>query len=507
VESGELKSPISGFSSNNGNHKIDEKLKTMAAVERLPGYCSICWGKDGHRDMKLQQCSDCGVLYHNDCYGRVVEEGEEPQACWACQAVGTTVKGRTRDGRHKTVTIESRPTECCLCSVNLSDIPLAMHPIYDRPKGRPLILEGTEDRVAFCHTLCAFVIGANASTGGCVYGVHKNGNYEGITGEKFDDDLSIASEFDDTDEDCDPSWHHFVIVMTQTRENEVYLDAIRQHQEELCCFVCNQNDQPKHVLRIPVQCMCNGQTEWAEFRQCRRKNDHCFTAMHVGCAIWGRPEQWPLLRRVYFNAGTTTDAPVVSNVFCDAHAQELINRGIKASKYKRFPVVDQARKRLVKDAPALENDVENTVQANSLSAKKESAEEGLESRPTNQEEEHQSHKRQRQSHLSKDQVEHTANPSVNGKTSQQSIELYASIMNEIKEKHESKTYASLDHILEATESSWKDDLIRCDIDNEELFETVRQKASEYYARDWSCLVVGKGYDPDKFLPAWDTRST
>lgn len=311
-------------------------VKTESAVEldeedgdELPApkntkkkhFCSMCWGGDTE-DKLLFQCRECNVVYHNDCYRGVSTDSEEldglqfesnenglfVDTCIACASVGKTVRGRTRRGIHHELQISKRPYECCFCSVNDLSLPLPMHPIYDRNNGRPLILERGKKapkevplyRLAFCHTLCAQVIGNYAETGGCVYPCLRDGKYGGFEGD--DDDRSMGSDIETArnqprtekpDEDADPGQtislygiHHFCIVVQKKWKN--YLKAIDRHRERTCLECSVQIDEKADDWRMAIPCMCCEPQERKEFRRCHGKKQECLKAMHVGCAMWGK---------------------------------------------------------------------------------------------------------------------------------------------------------------------------------------------------------------------------
>jgi hypothetical protein len=254
-------------------------LSSATSSKRLSGCCSLCLGKDGFRGMMLQQCRDCGVLYHSECYSRSVSEHNDP--CWACQAVGTTVKGRTLEGKLCKVSIKERPTECCLCSV-ATDTPQTMHPVYDGPGGKQLVDE--HGKAVFCHTLCAYFINSYSDTRECVYG------------ETTMDDDSI---------------HYFVCALNQNPKHQ-----------KLRCSICGKDDRPGAVLRIPIQCSANSNEEYPEFKACHSSTSSCRETMHVGCAMWGALN----LRRVFFYPGNETQ-DLVANAYCQVHAQDLKTHG------------------------------------------------------------------------------------------------------------------------------------------------------------------------------------
>jgi hypothetical protein len=87
----------------------------------------------------------CIAIASSECYGRGSTGYTKPYRCWACLAVGKTVKGRTLHGQRCDVAVTQRPTACCLCSIDLKDKPLAVHPLFDNHgwKGRQIYFEFT----------------------------------------------------------------------------------------------------------------------------------------------------------------------------------------------------------------------------------------------------------------------------------------------------------------------------------------------------------------------------
>ena len=258
-------------------------------------YCTLCWGESYEGTKKLDgmplfKCRDCSTVYHYECYRNVSIFALELQAqakCWepitdaekndgqtiysyiciACASVGKSVVGRTKRGKKHTLEVATRPYECCLCNVASPDLPLPMHPVYDRNHGRQLILEGgggassssssgTGLRLAWCHTLCARVVGSTAATRGCVYSCDDLGKYGGFEGD--DDDRSIGSEIVNARSEArtkrEYGIHHFCIV--QQASWPVYLKAIK-NAKKFKCSDCGLDDTKANVFRIPVTVCCH----------------------------------------------------------------------------------------------------------------------------------------------------------------------------------------------------------------------------------------------------------
>jgi hypothetical protein len=282
--------------------------------------------------------------------------------CWACQAVGTTVQTHTKEGTERVrVTITERPTECCLCGFHTTH-PLPMHPLYDfyGLKGRPVLLESsssstkkTPHRTAWVHTLCAMVINSTPMTAGCVYGVDREGSYQGEDDDDDDsdsDDVSINSELVKSTPDDIEDIHHFVYNMKKKgKPPDDYTKAIHAARA-LKCIYCGSNDRRGMSLRIPLQCCANEEYEPVDFQGSHEElgNDSCYQSMHVGCAMYfasnatATNTTWPSYRRVFFFPGTPTDDddvypdPVVG-VYCDTHAQDLIKTKCIKSTTLHFP--------------------------------------------------------------------------------------------------------------------------------------------------------------------------
>lgn len=173
-----------------------------------PPVCDICWHKGQKNSLsELWICRTCHVAVHPECYelGSLANKNKrwrEAFECWACQAVGKTVKFRERDeqGHRLTATITQRPTECCLCASPDTN-PHAMHPLFDDygPRARQIRLKDS-NTPAWVHTLCAVVVAGH--TRGLVYACNRHGFYGGPQAEDdteriVQDDDSVNSELQD----------------------------------------------------------------------------------------------------------------------------------------------------------------------------------------------------------------------------------------------------------------------------------------------------------------------
>ncbi|GKY91367.1 hypothetical protein MPSEU_000108900 [Mayamaea pseudoterrestris] len=317
---------------------------------KLPGYCSICWCGDGKEGMHLQDCSECGVLFHNECYQRDWSLEYDPTVrCWACMAVGTTVKGRALDGSRHDVSVKERPTECALCTVNMRDIPLAMHALYDDhgTKGRQIMLKSrSTDNIqyqpAWCHTLCALFICSYSRTAGCVYGCTASGTYMGDDDVEVENDersvnFELTQALQETPEEHDVGVHHFVVVLPTWRGENQWTKAIRASKKLPPCYICHKIDDRPDIVRFPVQCSANEPEEYAG-KKLHKDKDICTSVVHVGCAIWhrGPTGNWPMYRQVYFYPGRPSHKTrLVADIYCFQHAKDLAP--LESSSFRRFP--------------------------------------------------------------------------------------------------------------------------------------------------------------------------
>ena len=94
---------------------------TTSSNDNNEPFCDICWGQNATLRGVIQTCVGCGVSVHNGCYG--IDGNEEFKArkdswlCWACLAVGKTIKVRDRDpitNERIEFKVDQRPTECAL---------------------------------------------------------------------------------------------------------------------------------------------------------------------------------------------------------------------------------------------------------------------------------------------------------------------------------------------------------------------------------------------------------
>lgn len=204
---------------------MSRRYKAVPKKSSNEPVCDICWipcyTKGTHQTVLLK-CRVCSVQVHPECYelfhyAESTKEEQEAFTCWACQAVGTTVKFRERDtdGNRLKKIIDSRPTECCLCGTPDSQNMHAMHPLYDDygQKARQIRLDNGQP--AWVHTLCALFV-ANR-TQGLVYACGREGYYGADEDPErivMDDDSSVNSALVATKgEDTDGYTHHFAYTM------------------------------------------------------------------------------------------------------------------------------------------------------------------------------------------------------------------------------------------------------------------------------------------------------
>lgn len=291
------------------------EVRIMSTTSSAPLRCDICLQKDDWKGLKLQQCIECGVAVHEECYGLVGMSSYKPGkfACYACQAVGHKIQGATIRGKTKTILQRERPMECVLCAVNYGPMH-AMHPLYNDygSNGRQLILPAghhVPERLGWVHTLCAMSICDNRNTKGCVYGCDENGDYEGEEANGV---------------------HRFVMCgLVDDEKDKDWVRLLKEHRRELKCIICGEHDKSGGKdLRVPIQCCAGDDDEYKEFKKFHEKlREPCSQAMHVGCAMWGtRRSGPPMKRRMWFFPGGTEDSAFsepITEMFCDQHAREM----------------------------------------------------------------------------------------------------------------------------------------------------------------------------------------
>ena len=283
----------------------------------------------------MMTCKECDVSVHRECYGMPTYM-KNSFTCWACQAVGGLfqVDGRLKNGKRLEITQVERPMHCDLCSIN--DGFHAMHPIYDTDgrTGRQIFLiDQFGPRLAWAHSLCAFVL----SSKGFLYGCDPGGDFfqdSDDDEEDEDDDGSLNPELtarntnhDDYEDDTKPV-HHFVYYKKRKgKEHNVWTKAIELQQHGVTCTICGKSDKPEQILRIPIQCCANDPDEYKEFKKKHETGEPCTVGLHVGCARWGGMNK-NNVQRVYFFPGNA-DMDEVKGVLCTLHGEDLDTKCIK----------------------------------------------------------------------------------------------------------------------------------------------------------------------------------
>jgi len=176
--------------------------------------------------------------------------------------------------------------------------------------------KGRKKRLAWVHSLCAFYIGSNVKTNGCVYSCDKYGNWGGPDEEE-------------NENDNDDSIHHFVIADDEQPWKKKISDC-----RKLKCVICGLPNK-KSQLVIPVQCTTGNTEEIKEFR-CRHANSSksCNVGLHVGCARWMGDEfgnHFPH-KRVFFYPGSAPGAreeDAAAHCYCNFHATEIAENSPK----------------------------------------------------------------------------------------------------------------------------------------------------------------------------------
>jgi len=322
---------------------------TTSNTTTVKGHCDICLTRHS-KTKTLLECQTCHVKVHDICYGVPDNFLEDPNYafhCLACQAVGKQVKIRERDpysGRRKVVIQESRPQECCLCSIKHGVH--AMHPVYDvhGKYGRQILLppdkaaQGGKRKLAWGHTLCLQGVNLEGIATGCFYGCRADG-YCDEDEYSLGDDESINSELDIPSEKNSSGVHHYVCWGWLGQEDE-YTKNLQEAKKCRCIYcgkkddglVIMNNEKVFRSLRVTVQCCANNEDEVEELtRHHARGGEPCYQAMHIGCAMWSRNEanEIPLWRRVYLSTKPLQGAVVA--VYCDLHAKDLYRGEVPGS--------------------------------------------------------------------------------------------------------------------------------------------------------------------------------
>jgi hypothetical protein len=371
-------------------------------------YCDVCWGRPNKNGMTFQQCRICRVGVHHECYG-TPNHGNNPAekpkihsfVCFACAAVGTTIEGIVIDRKYietqttarthprQSIRVTERPTKCCFCSVDDGpDYYHAMHPVYHREGigGKHLILLPDKyhptHRLACGHTLCCMALCSHFVTRGTVFGCTIDGSYDGddVPTEQYynnEDDDSNRSLMSNDDDDSngkrssaaviaakkqqqvkDDRIHHFVFctkLQPNDKETE-WIKSVLENQTQLKCLICGSHDE--YSYRLPLQCSAHDYEELAAFYRSHtslRRNETCYSAMHIGCAMWGRNDagELPHSRRVFFLPGVSEDDPavvqyhqkkkkpifsdIVVHTYCALHAADLVKAEVSGARILRYP--------------------------------------------------------------------------------------------------------------------------------------------------------------------------
>lgn len=358
----------------------------------IPGRCDICNQRDGFNGHNLQQCLECGVLVHETCNGMPSTPScgkLDNWTCLACQSVGQTFRGRQQLGHQSDgcwddceVKQEERPKVCALCAIKSGNH--AMHPLYDMPGSLGRQVVNKSGKLVWVHTLCGMYHGVHTKM---VYGCDKDGNsddsnieedakkgdgerLESIIGSKViewefaspppvleeeeqpsEDSKKSSTEEDAAVEVAATAW--FVIGGKETGEWAEWAKETRNNimiaRKEVCIYC----EKTVNGLRIPVTCSAGSKDEPGELSG-RRKNAHarCTTAMHVGCARWGRKKNNTKYkaRRLFYTPGKEAGSFVDENdtkakriaetavaCYCSKHATEIKeifdrNKKLKAKK-------------------------------------------------------------------------------------------------------------------------------------------------------------------------------
>lgn len=314
----------SGKKSKDSKKGIRKKEKE----EEFP-LCDICAYTADFRNLRYQVCSDCGMLVHEACVGMAPYHGSSWK-CHACAAVGKVVETREYGFGPSTKTVSlsqmrCRARRCELCGV--SDGDHSMHPLFDfdGPFGRQIIYPNPKPHLAWCHSLCGFVLQSFSTTRGCVYPCNQRGEFVGSNGEwRISGGGDVGGNHSKDDVFVT---HHFVIAGRQYPEHQeiVYrLRAPESQEPNDYCQVCQRRTGKS--LRIPVECSVGNQEEHAGFRN-RHKNvggSSCHNRMHIGCARWSKGRKC----QVIFHPGTPDESTgvrrdLICECYCSKHALQM----------------------------------------------------------------------------------------------------------------------------------------------------------------------------------------
>mmetsp|Transcript_61372 Transcript_61372/g.150210 ORF Transcript_61372/g.150210 Transcript_61372/m.150210 type:complete len:729 (+) Transcript_61372:235-2421(+) len=319
--------------------------------------CDICWMKKTKTRFKLK-CKTCGLRVHPACYQISEFDEKKEWECWACQAVGTTVKFRERHpktGERLTYKVKERPTECCLCSEPDSDNMHAMHQLFDDYGSKARQIRLKNGKPAWVHTLCAFF--ASLQTGGVIYGCTKDGDFGSSPSsdkerKEWDDD-SVNSELDYGDDEVPTgNTHHFAYVtdLWYDPKKQGHIKKLNFFQKKSAkdggCIGCGKNDVGSY--RVAIQCMVGEARELDSLKthngQPIHNDSRCSVWWHAGCARYKKNQkgEYPGCQNVFFYPGGTKEhRDQVCNLFCREHAEEKYvafneNRGILDSGKRKF---------------------------------------------------------------------------------------------------------------------------------------------------------------------------
>ena len=308
---------------------------------------------------------------------------------------------------------EERPTACALCSVRSGCH--AMHPLYDMPGSMGRQVVNKSGRLVWVHTLCGMYHAVNTGmVYGCdEHGNYDDSNIteDTITKGAEEDDagaekvkannsvigskviefefasptinLTIGSKVIDcefasplplpviedepSNVESKPSLEEeeeavsvtatawFVIGGKETGKWAEWARQTRTNiinaRKEVCVF-CKHSDTVPGCMRIPVTCSAGSEDEPGELSGRRKNpNDRCTSAMHVGCARWGRKNNSTKYksRRLFYTPGKEAGSFIDQNnikakriaetavaCYCSKHATEIQAARDRVKKLKKL---------------------------------------------------------------------------------------------------------------------------------------------------------------------------